>query len=876
MPVKLDAAATHEERRSVELASRGTAATVSSTPRSSASPELIRERESAQASASETDSTPVKSGSAVEEEIRSRRSKSTDLVESVVGSLVDIDGAADILRELMGMSILSAQKQAQGRWHNVRKSAYKAACADAAVQAHEAVTPSKPSPADSYRWSWGLPVEASETAGALFLNVVAIAAHAAALRSGKAQEYPLPSLRFITLPDPQRAVPLSNETAAQDCRPDVVALDCSAFCEAPNPNAPVNQFFLLRDSPFQFIRAKLPAILSFTPKHKSAVGTAILAFQQWFDAQEKRNYLDMTRFCWPELELSAEAKLSDIHDAVLQELVYMRQQRRTQPWMKFIVGLVLTTRIMGILRADTLGIEQCTFSRDCSRGVLDTVRICLGLVRTSCHQRGQHEAFELHNTETFAPPHLELKSTPSTKTRPSKTTVDFDLDNLFAVPDPAFKYIHRTVRFIKLRGDKIHYSPDDTKPNITFYVHYVVQDRGSLVGRCPRIFCVSRETESKGSIRQFVGPYALKVYYADHASDCYKDDLIDIARKAQVKNVLLPTWEWRYGDALSMRGFPPDVAVRPVPSVANNREEIFAQSDLKRVLVQCSDHLEFGKAFLDFIAGIASLAEQDLVHRDLSIGNVLLSQDTPCPQAFLADAAVSAEALLGTPVAFTQRALEQRMGGLIHDMDMAGRVHHPPKKARTEAFSDADFFKMLISAPAKPVRPVGIRTGTPPFMAIGLLVLGPPHLVAYDLHSLLFVMALFFWSHSTFSKVPFPQFVTSKDRPWPSDVLRWANRPVNFSLAELGNLKRGFFADPEKLAAVIRRTLEGDLWTEEPVYLEYFWTLYGALWEWSDSMSEWRDNRTVTPSQVEQAFSSKYLEYNTPSPDGDDTFETLL
>ncbi|KAJ6590970.1 hypothetical protein DFH09DRAFT_1273676 [Mycena vulgaris] len=746
------------------------------------------------------------------------------------------------------MSILSVQKEIDGEFKDVTKKDHKAACEDAVIQANEAVTPSKSSPADQYKWKWGLTVEASETAAALFLNVVAIAAHAAAIRSGKAQDHPLPSLRFVTLPNPQRAVPLSNESAAQNCHPDVVAFDCSAFCEAPTGNAPANRF-LLEDSPFEYIRKKLPTILSFTSAHRSADGPAIVAFGEWFKEQERYNYLDMSRFCWPEVQLTVEAKLPDSHNAILQELEYMRQQRRTQPWMRSIVGLVITTKIIGVLRADTLGIEQC-------------------LARSTCLQRGQHEAFELSDTKRFAPPHLKSKPARPSKTRPFRTA-DSEL-GVFEAEDPVVEYIHRTVRFIRLRGDRIHYSHDGTKADVVYYVHHLVQDHGSLVGRCPRIFCVSRETESEGAIRRFVGPYALKVYYANHASDCYRDDIINVARNAQVKNVLLPTWEWHYGDALSMRGFPPDVVKKytdtqvtaVVPNVVSNREEIFAQSDLKRLLVQCSGYDEFGKAFIDFAEAIATLAEQDLVHRDLSIGNVLLSQDTPCPPAFLSDAAASAEALLGNPVVFTQRALEQRVGGLIHDMDMAGRMHRLPEKAPTDK---TDLLKMLINTPGKPERPAqpvgpqkGFRTGTPPFMAIGLLLSGPPHLVAYDLHSLLFVMALFFWSYSTFlSDVPFPQPVPARSRTWPPEVLRWANRPVNFSLAELGMQKRGFFFKPPILQEMFKRTLERDLWIKNPAYLNLFWALYTTLWE-PTKTTEWLDRPDVTPAEVEAALKATY------------------
>jgi hypothetical protein len=66
--------------------------------------------------------------------------------------------------------------------------------------------------------------------------------------------------------------------------------------------------------------------------------------------------------------------------------------------------------------------------------------------------------------------------------------------------------------------------------------------------------------------------------------------------------------EWYYSDTLSARGFPPEVvktytdAQAAVPSVTSNRQEVFAQSDLKRLLVQSANY-EFVKAFIDFVEG---------------------------------------------------------------------------------------------------------------------------------------------------------------------------------------------------------------------------------------------------------------------------------
>ncbi|KAJ7498626.1 hypothetical protein FB451DRAFT_1202557 [Mycena latifolia] len=805
------------------------------------------------------------------QEIYNRRAKSGDLVESIFGSLVGIDDAAEILNQFLEMSIISVEKKEPDKGStNECKVDHKAACANAAVQANQAVAPAESSPADPYRWKWALRVEASETAAVLFLNVIAIAAHAAAIRSGQLQAHLPPSLRFISLPNPQRAVPLSNEAASQDCRPDIVALRCSAFVPAPPLNAPTGQFWLVENSPFSYIRQHLPSILTFTTAQKSAYGPAIAAFENWFNEQESCQYLDMSRFCWPELELTGEAKLSDIHNAILQELVYMRQQRRTQPWMRSIVGLIITTQTIGLLRADTLGIEQCTFARDGSRGVLDIIRICLGLGRSSCIQRGQHPAFELFDTSTLGPPHLKSKVGKASKTRPSKMAVDPDVD-VFAPADPTVRYTHRTVRFIKLRGDRVHHSPDLTKPDVTYYVHQLVQDSGSLVGRCPRIFCVSREIEGQGDVRHFVGPYALKIYYADHASECYKHDLVGVARHAQVKNVLLPTWEWRYGDALTLRGFPPAIVQQyggtqeaaVVPNVVSNREEIFAQSDMKRMLVQCSGYDEFEQAFIDFAEGIASLAEHDLAHRDLSIGNVLLSKDTPCSPAFLSEAAASVETLVGTRAVFTHRALEQRIGGLLHDLDMAGRLHRLPEAND----SPDDLVADMMNTPEQTQHPTeqafvpqrGLRTGTPPFMAIGLLRRGAPHRIEYDLHSLLFVMVHFFWSYPNFLPgISFPQHVPAKSRPWPPQVLRWANRPVEFTLFELGALKRSFFAVPPNLREIFVKTLKEDLWMREPVYMTLFWTLYTVLWKRLPDSKEYTDKDSVTAGEVIVALQHRY------------------
>lgn len=84
-----------------------------------------------------------------------------------------------------------------------------AACARAACQADMAVDPSIKAVAEvDYTWQWQVPTEGSEQSAALFFNVVSIAAYAASVRLGISKDSHPPALRFVTMPDPNDALPL--------------------------------------------------------------------------------------------------------------------------------------------------------------------------------------------------------------------------------------------------------------------------------------------------------------------------------------------------------------------------------------------------------------------------------------------------------------------------------------------------------------------------------------------------------------------------------------------------------------------------------------------------------------------------------------------
>jgi hypothetical protein len=112
-----------------------------------------------------------------------------------------------------------------------------------------------------------------------------------------------------------------------------------------------------------------------------------------------------------------------------------------------------------------------------------------------------------------------------------------------------------------------------------------------------------------------------------------------------------------------------------------------------------------------------SLAENGLAHRDLSIGNVLLSRDVECHPAFFAEAASSVQEIANRPAVFSQRQLDDRVGGVLHDMDMAGRLR-PSRRVKQAPVGDDWLKKMIettevpaVSSTAQPVVPQrGFRT----------------------------------------------------------------------------------------------------------------------------------------------------------------------
>ncbi|KAG6894951.1 hypothetical protein C0993_010409 [Termitomyces sp. T159_Od127] len=188
-----------------------------------------------------------------------------------------------------------------------------------------------------------------------------------------------------------------------------------------------------------------------------------------------------------------------------------------------------------------------------------------------------------------------------------------------APPQPRH-LVSREVNWITLDEGKIHGQLSDKVPT-NFYVKYLIEDRGSLVGRCTRVWCVYQEVFesdplldryqnelSKGH-RVMKGPYALKIYNADMFSETYEQDILvkamDAHRSKPLDGVLLPTHVWHLGEILSLvPGLTQDERPPTIPlDKMKNRQEVFTISALKRTLSQFETVEEFYHVIIGVLQG---------------------------------------------------------------------------------------------------------------------------------------------------------------------------------------------------------------------------------------------------------------------------------
>ncbi|RDX50452.1 hypothetical protein OH76DRAFT_1512252 [Lentinus brumalis] len=738
------------------------------------------------------------------QELVSRQWTSSDLVNHALGELVPLDLAARILYLFLAHGVLSVATT-KCPSQDIPEEAWAEICARAAFltalqQGNIEQTAVDEQPPDTYVWRWHLDFDTSKerhTGTVDFLNVVGVLAYVCAMSVDDTfAARRRPALRFSTMPNPQAAFPLPNNK--EDSRPDLFALPYSAFRKAqPSDTASTvaeNTRILpmiLANFPNVFSHAHKPEVdgvskgsedtippLQFMSYTGLPLTSTSVSFEQFYEqisllshaatrptnlssdlqAMFDADKLDVSYACWPGILLAGETKESNIHKGIMQELVYMQQQRCTQPHLRSVLGLACTADETVFLRADAIGTERHHIRNTASTGVVELIQLVLGLTLADDEHSGVHPAFVFQDVaRPFAP---------------SKE----------AMP---IQYRHRQAVYMDVGADSA--AGEATR----FYLDYLVDSRGSLTGRHTVVWSAFREVDAcdpsiceehlGSSGRVYVGPYALKMYYADMGSRAQKTDIEHFvkqhAHQDGAKYVLLPERTWR-GEFVhqSVRGFAHE---GDVPETVRRkmiiRREIVSMSPLKRTLAQYQT--------------VQWLYSIGVLHRDISNGNILLASEEP--STFIHPQERTVIPLSEEPrakITLVRRKNHEPTGvvGLLHDLDMAGGVNPPAEECSPTARK--------------------FPTGTLPYMSVDVLQSRRRfHRVQDDMQSVFFVAYLFAFTYGAPATFTYPFQKPSHGHRWPTEINSWAFGP---NLDMLGSIKSSFFSIAEKwLATFEQQTL---------------------------------------------------------------------
>ncbi|KAG6883731.1 hypothetical protein C0993_004266, partial [Termitomyces sp. T159_Od127] len=411
--------------------------------------------------------------------------------------------------------------------------------------------------------------------------------------------------------------------------------------------------------------------------------------------------------------------------------------------------------------------------------------------------------------------------------------------------------VSREVNWITLDEEELHGRLSDQVPT-NFYVKYLIEDQGSLVGRCTRVWCVYQEVLesdplldryrnelSKGN-HVLKGPYALKIYNADMFSEAYEQDILVKAMDIHRSKPLDGVFVWHLGDILFLvRGLAEDERPPTIPlDKMENRQEVFTISALKRTLSQFETVEEFYHVIIGVLQGIESLEAIDIIHRDISFGNIIINEEIYCDtdKAFeWIDVDLDGQR---ARVALVRReTVDIGASGGLHDLDMASYILKTVL-TREEIFPSTSAPPSPMAAPREPVLVIDqkpqrdLRTGTVPFMSIPVLF-GGQHSVSDDLQSLFFVHYL---SLFTFDKrLPncFPTPPPPRRHHWPQALKKWTDS-FGKDMDELGSSKAFFFLDGN---GSWYKTVKSDalsLWrkrTGDKAYKWVHWAMLGTFHE---------------------------------------------
>ncbi|KAJ2918861.1 hypothetical protein MD484_g1534, partial [Candolleomyces efflorescens] len=583
-------------------------------------------------------------------------------------------------------------------------------------------------------------------------------------------------------------------------------------------------------------------------------------------------YLCNKYVCFQGFGATGEVKTRELLKAVQQELVYMQQHGMAQPHLRYVLGLAKADLKITFIREDAIGTEEVTLDGKLGSGMLEIIQLALGLGVATSEMLGADPAFEMSDDREVS---LESKEDTPVVSNVDVTKVSVETGGASLPPTESGTSGGKRKRGATTASSSKHprltpplnyWAPSPVFFNINkqrYFLDHLAQGRRSITGRQTRVWCAYLELEpgdiqdappkrdgsrvfpsihkddlSKAKAllasksRVFVGPYALKIQYADMDSPAMTNNIVeniqDIMKRDPEKGckyLLVPEWNHRGDEVISaIRGFesvPPTVEKKYI-----RRQELVSVSLFKRTLGHYCSLGEVCRAVADGYRAILWLHENGYVHRDLSDGNLLLARETPT--TFTGPHSTSVQ-YGGRNEAITlirrQPHEPQDVFGLVHDLDMAALVQvlqpdpSPPlaqipsaigTKAKRAAWREARKARSVQPQQEQLTRKneearLRHRTGTPPYMSVRILLgKAAAHCVRDDAESLFYVLYLFPFQHPLpANQCMYPGPLPRSRVALPGPIKKWAGG-WNQDLEVLGAMKQIFFRNKEAVSSEIQ------------------------------------------------------------------------
>ncbi|KAJ7505389.1 hypothetical protein B0H11DRAFT_1904738 [Mycena galericulata] len=535
-------------------------------------------------------------------ELRNARFLSPDLVDDVFGAFLPPEIISVAVESFLEKDILRAydlsteQRIPQARYH---EAAAKAEYDARHVGCHDASRGKRQK--DGFKWEWNLGSSAhpsSESGATKFLNSIATKSFEAIYES-----FPValgarwPQWRFARPPHPSHPLSLADDVEQVDQRPDGCLLPIVAWEKDSNfinfEPGPDREFEDREvDAPDEYTPVEgekeeeedYHQVASHRPTPSQEDRAARDSYSQYITTPEISDYsLNAAYANWSQTRLVLELKHPDLYSAIRQTHLNLRTLHRVQPFLVSALGIALTRKHLCFVRSDSSVCEECPIDISTSRGVLDTIRVALGLVVARDTDTGLNPNFRLTDVETSVT--VSKPQGPGEKRAKVQQSC-----------------IQRCVESI---------SRDDT----VYQVVEIISNTSSFPGRGTTVFKVTAGDPSSY--------FALKITWIDIRSESKENDLWRKTREAQVEYVLLPAEDGCWLSGLRTDQLRGDTAGSIFNGV-ETREETYSLTPYKLSLAQFRKLSDFVNGLICVLKGMRSLLDKTrLLHADINFNNIV-------------------------------------------------------------------------------------------------------------------------------------------------------------------------------------------------------------------------------------------------------------